>query len=65
VADLVGQREAAAGRRVGGVQVHLPLRGIEEARDAVKVSLLDGQAGEILGDRLDRDGRSSPPNVAR
>ncbi len=43
--------------QVGSVQVHMPLHGIEDARDAVELSLLDGQAEEILGDRLHRDGQ--------
>ena len=62
VAELVGDREAvAAGRRLarhglGGVDDDQPLGGDQHPGAVAEVALLDPQAEEVLGDRLDRDG---------
>ena len=62
VAELVGDREAVAAgrgvavRRLRRVDDDQPLRGDEHPGAVAEVALLDPQAEQVLGDRLDRHG---------
>ena len=57
MADLVGQREAPARRGLVRSQDDPPLGRDEQARAVELFVLLDVEAEQVLGDRLDRDGQ--------